>query len=55
MTHIARGIDNGDIARDLHISEKTVRNHVNHIYAKLGIRTRAQAIALWLGTSTDRP
>ena len=51
MDHIVRGTGNAEIAGVLHLSEKTVRNHVNHIYAKLGVRTRAQAIAMWLGTS----
>lgn len=51
MDHIVRGTGNSDIASLLHLSEKTVRNHVNRIYAKLGARTRAQAIAIWLGTS----
>lgn len=51
MKHIVRGSANAEIALDLHLSEKTVRNHVNHIYTKLGARTRAQAIAIWLGTS----
>jgi DNA-binding CsgD family transcriptional regulator len=26
-----------------------VKNHINHVYAKLGTRNRAEAIALWLG------
>jgi len=51
MAHIVRGAANSDIAHDLYLSEKTVRNHVNHIYAKLGVRNRAQAMASWLGTA----
>jgi hypothetical protein len=30
-----------------------VKNHVNHIYAKLAVRTRAEAIASWLGVAGD--
>jgi DNA-binding NarL/FixJ family response regulator len=48
---LARGRSNRDIAADLFISEKTVKNHINHIYAKLGVASRAEAIALWLGVA----
>ncbi len=51
MDHIVVGAANAEIARELHLSEKTVRNHVHRIYTKLGAGTRAQAIAIWLGTS----
>lgn len=49
MDEIARGLTNGDIARALFLSEKTVKNHVNSIFAKLGVATRAQAVSVWLG------
>lgn len=41
---IARGIGNVDIAKQLSVSEKTVRNHINGIFGKLGVPNRAQAI-----------
>ncbi|MDP8931386.1 MAG: response regulator transcription factor [Actinomycetota bacterium] len=41
---IANGRNNADIARELFISEKTVRNHVSNIFAKLHVADRAQAI-----------
>ena len=41
---IARGLDNDDIARALRLSGKTVSNHITRIFAKTGVRTRAQAI-----------
>jgi len=40
---IARGRSNKETARELGISPKTVGNHVEHIYAKAGVRTRAGA------------
>jgi DNA-binding NarL/FixJ family response regulator len=43
---VAEGLDNHEIAARLHISEKTVRNHVSMIFSKLQIRSRAQAVAL---------
>lgn len=41
---IARGLDNTAIAKSLSLSEKTVRNHINSIFGKLGTPNRAQAI-----------
>jgi DNA-binding NarL/FixJ family response regulator len=40
---IARGQSNRDVARRLHVAEKTVGNHVEHIYVKIGSSTRAEA------------
>ncbi|TDD70810.1 response regulator [Actinomadura rubrisoli] len=51
MELIARGHSNGEIARTLVVSEYTVKNHVNRIFAKLGVRTRGAAMARWLGTA----
>jgi pimeloyl-ACP methyl ester carboxylesterase/DNA-binding CsgD family transcriptional regulator len=45
-TLISEGLDNAQIAARLEISEKTVRNHITRIFAKLGVETRAQAIVL---------
>jgi DNA-binding CsgD family transcriptional regulator len=47
MDLIAVGRSNGDIARTLFVTEKTVKNHVNRIYAKLNAASRKAAIALW--------
>jgi DNA-binding NarL/FixJ family response regulator len=41
---IARGLDNAQIAQQLSVSAKTVRNHINSIFGKLGTPNRAQAI-----------
>lgn len=49
MDLVAAGRGNRDIAADLFLAEKTVKNHVNHIFARLGVRTRAEAVAVWLG------
>ena len=42
---IADGLDNAAIAEQLFISENTVKNHVTNIFAKLDVRTRAEAVA----------
>ncbi len=41
---IARGLDNAQIAARLDLSEKTVRNHITHIFEKMQVESRAQAI-----------
>ena len=47
MSLIAEGHSNGEIAARLVLAEKTVKNHVNRIYAKLGAESRAMAIVRW--------
>jgi DNA-binding NarL/FixJ family response regulator len=49
VDQLVRGRTNAEIATSLGISEKTVKNHVNHVYAKLHTRNRAETVALWLG------
>jgi DNA-binding NarL/FixJ family response regulator len=51
MNLISQGLTNREIAAQFVLSEKTVKNHVNRIYSKLGATNRAQATALWLGTA----
>lgn len=43
---IAEGLNNTEIASRLFVSVATVKTHINAIFAKLGVRDRAQAIAL---------
>jgi len=42
---VARGLDNAKIASQLKISKKTVRNQVSLIFGKLGVNSRAEAVA----------
>ncbi|MEU3722011.1 response regulator transcription factor [Streptomyces sp. NPDC031705] len=51
MDLIASGMNNQQIAGACFISEKTVKNHINRIFAKLQSTTRSEAIARWLGTA----
>ncbi|WP_212911783.1 response regulator transcription factor [Streptomyces sp. TS71-3] len=51
MDLIASGMTNQQIAAACFISEKTVKNHINRIFAKLHAGSRSEAIARWLGTA----
>ena len=51
MDLIASGMNNQQIAATCFISEKTVKNHINRIFAKLHSTSRSEAAAKWLGTA----
>jgi DNA-binding NarL/FixJ family response regulator len=53
MDHIASGMTNQQIAATCFISEKTVKNHINRIFAKLHSTSRSEAAAKWIGTAPD--
>src|ERR1700759_4969699 len=52
MSLIADGHTNGEIAARLFLAEKTVKNHVNRIYSKLGAASRDAAISPGRGTES---
>ena len=54
---LAQGQSNKQIARDLHIAEKTVKTHVSNILSKLGVQSRTQATlyAVRIGLVSPNP
>ncbi|GAA1808602.1 response regulator transcription factor [Luedemannella flava] len=52
MDLIAQGMSNASVAMRLFLAPKTVQNHVNRIFAKLGAGNRSEAIAIWRGEPT---
>ncbi|WP_254190530.1 helix-turn-helix domain-containing protein [Nocardia noduli] len=51
--YVADGWPNRLIARELGISEWTVKRHVTHVFAKCGVRSRTELAAIWRHTAHE--
>jgi DNA-binding NarL/FixJ family response regulator len=52
---IAEGLSNQEIARGLHVSTATVKTHINNLFAKTGLKDRAQAVRYAYAKGLVRP
>ncbi|PWI15014.1 DNA-binding response regulator [Streptomyces sp. Act143] len=52
---IADGLSNHEIARKLHVSTATVKTHINNMFAKTGLKDRAQAVRYAFAKGLVRP
>ena len=52
---LAQGLGNKEMARQLLVSEATVKSHLTHVYAKLGVDSRAGAVAKAIEQRVIRP
>ena len=55
LTLVGKGLSNEEIARELYVTDSTVRTHIRHILDKLSLRNRIQAVVLAYDTGLVQP
>ena len=55
LVAVARGLPNAEIARELHISQATVKTHLSHLFDKLDVRDRVQLVIIGYETGLVTP
>jgi DNA-binding NarL/FixJ family response regulator len=55
LAHIAEGLTNREIGVELHLAEKTVKNYVSNLLAKLDMQRRTEAAVLYTQLTRDSP
>ena len=53
LTQLSKGFANKEIAEKMSVSYETVRDHLKHIYEKLHVHSRTEAVARYLASSTS--
>ncbi|HKA53495.1 MAG TPA: response regulator transcription factor [Candidatus Binatia bacterium] len=53
LSLVSQGLNNKEISRRLYISLKTVKNHLTHLFAKLGVANRRQATLAFLAKGEE--
>jgi two-component system response regulator DegU len=55
LAFVSKAMSNREIAKRIHISQKTVKNHLTRIFRKIGVASRQQATAYFLGRTKSAP